>query len=140
MGDDWENKTGYITVKNCTPPPQVSGCLAQTGLIPIWLGKSTSSTITWEWSTSEILTKLVLDGLVLSADIDNTTPTLMQSGFDGSTWHTLKIYNATDYGRLTCLTNASSTISSASTPINGVIPIAALLVAVLFLCRKKEES
>jgi PKD repeat protein len=139
-GDDWENKTGYITVKNCTPPPQVSGCLAQTGLIPIWLGKSTSSTITWEWSTSEILTKLVLDGLVLSADIDNTTPTLMQSGFDGSTWHTLKIYNATDYGRLTCLTNASSTISSASTPINGVIPIAALLVAVLFLCRKKEES
>jgi len=138
-GFDWENKTGYITVSNCTPPPMASGCLAQTGGIPIWLNRSTSNTIKWEWSSSEILTKIVLDGLILSADIDNSTPIMQQSGFDGSTWHTLKIYNATDYGRLTCLTNASSTISSASTPVNGVIPIAALLVAVLFLCRKKED-
>ena len=78
-----------------------------------------------------------MDGVIVPAEIDNATPYLLQSGYTGSTWHTLKISNATEYGRLSCITNASSTISAIDTPVNPIIPLVAIMLMLMFACRKR---
>jgi len=98
-----------------TPAPAIT-CENQTGNISIYLSSSTMSTLKWSWGVNETLTSISLDGITISDyEIDNTTPWYTGTEFEPATWHSLRIKNATNYGRLNCITN--------STPVTPYAPV-----------------
>jgi PKD repeat protein len=145
-GFDWENKTGYITVNDCTPIPPVLQCVDASGNIPVALSGSTYNSLNWTWVADDII-KLSLDGVFLNADIDNSSPSLTTYGLTGNTWHALKVYNITDFGRLNCKTNASgmggqvSVYPVSQTPVSPYLAAVGLIITgiVRLYIRRKEE-
>jgi len=145
-GFDWENKTNYITVNDCTPIPPVLQCVDAAGNIPVLLSGSTYNSLNWTWQADDI-TKLSLDGVFLPADIDNSSPFLNTYGFSGDTWHMLKVYNVTDYGRLNCKTNASAlggqvdVYPVSQTPISPYLAAIGLIITgIVRLYIKRKEG
>jgi PKD repeat protein len=145
-GFDWENKTNYITVNDCTPIPPVLQCVDAAGNIPVLLSGSTYNSLNWTWVASDV-TKVSLDGVYLNADIDNSSPFLRTSGFSGDTWHMFKIYNSTDYGRLNCKTNTSAlggqvdVYPVSQTPISPYLAAIGLIItSIVRLYMKRKEG
>ena len=106
-GNDAENKPDYINVTACpepTPTPSAV-CFNQTGNITISLESRSQSSMKWNWNATENITVLSVDSIFRYFDpaVGNFTVT----GFLPSSYHTIRISNATDFGMLNCTTNAT---------------------------------
>jgi len=112
-----------IPMVSATPP--YNPCQNQTGNITIDLAAATTTSLIWYWDESVNLTKIALDGKTKNSfDLEESSYT--GTGFQPSTWHRLKIYNATDFGMLNCTTNGANIIMTIpimpSTENSGWLP------------------